>query len=158
MLDLYFPFVEAEIIAAGGQIDKYIGDAIMAVFADEEGDSSARRACNAMIRVARRLPEFNRALQQRGLPEIMPGAGISTGEVISGRIGSYQGRLDYTVIGDRVNLAARLEASSHFDHKCHILTDSETMEAAGKEITARFHGEIKIKGKALPVKTYEVVY
>ncbi len=158
MLDLYFPFVEAEIIAAGGQIDKYIGDAIMAIFADEEGDSSARRACNAMIRVARRLPEFNRALQQRGLPEIMPGAGISTGEVISGRIGSYQGRLDYTVIGDRVNLAARLEASSHFDHKCHILTDSETMEAAGKEITARFHGEIKIKGKALPVKTYEVVY
>lgn len=158
MLNLYFPFVEAEITAAGGQIDKYIGDAIMAVFSDEEDMPAARRACAAMTGVMSRLPAFNQTIRQKGLPEIMVGAGISTGEVISGRIGSYQGRLDYTVIGDRVNLAARLEASSHFDHACHILTDAETLEAAGKAIATRFHGEIKIKGKALPVKTYEVIY
>jgi class 3 adenylate cyclase len=158
MLNLYFPFVEAEIADAGGQIDKYIGDAIMAVFSDEAGLPAARRACNAMIRVMSRLPEFNRSLKRNGLPEIVTGAGISTGEVILGRIGSYQGRLDYTVIGDRVNLAARLEASSHFDNTCHILTDADTLAAAGAEIAARLHGEIKIKGKALPVKVYEIIY
>ncbi len=158
MLNLYFPFVESEIVAAGGQIDKYIGDAIMAVFADDGVNSAARKACNAMLQVMKKLPQFNLAGRKHELPEIMIGAGISTGEVISGRIGSYRGRLDYTVIGDRVNLAARLEASSHFDNKCHILTDSETLAAAGPEIAVRFNGEIKIKGKALPVKTYEVIY
>lgn len=159
LMNLYFPFVEKEIIAFGGQIDKYIGDAIMAVFAGGAGPEacSSSQACQAVKGVQAGLAQLNESLETAGLPAIQVGIGVTTGEVISGRIGSYQGRLDFTVIGDRVNLAARLEAASHFAPGSHILIDEETWKVACGLFTCRFHGEIKIKGKSLPVKTYEII-
>lgn len=104
------------------------------------------------------MPAFNNRLRENSLPELEFGAGISTGEVISGRIGSYSGRLDFTVIGDHVNLAARLESMSHFDESSHILIDTATCEAVSHICKTLSHGEIKVKGKSLPVKTYEIIF
>ncbi len=159
LLNLFFPFVEEKIEACGGQIDKYIGDAIMAVFAASHDQQSepAIRACQAVNGVRLGLADLNKQLIGSELPEIKIGTGVSSGVVISGRIGSYQGRLDYTVIGDRVNLAARLESASHFDETSHILIDEETWKLAKHLFSCRFHGEISIKGKTRPVKTYEII-
>lgn len=157
LLNTYFPFVEDRINAEGGQIDKYIGDAIMAVFSDEDATRGSLRACRAVRAIMAELPDLNSSLRLSGLPEIVIGSGVASGEVISGRIGSYQSRLDYTVIGDTVNLAARLEAASHFDNSAHILIDEKTWQAAKNAFSCIFHGEIAIKGKAQPVKTYEII-
>ncbi|HNX74185.1 MAG TPA: adenylate/guanylate cyclase domain-containing protein [Candidatus Rifleibacterium sp.] len=159
LLNQYFSCAEECLKGTGGQIDKYIGDAIMAVFAEPAagGNTAASCACMAAGNIISSLGTLNRALIENQLPGIRLGIGISSGEVISGRIGSYQSRLDYTVIGDRVNLAARLEAASHFGSESHILIDEETMKQAGHSFASRFYGEIAIKGKSLPVKTYEII-
>ncbi len=159
LLNLYFPFAEDFIVAEGGQIDKYIGDAIMAVFAfDQELETPApERACESVKKIKTHLSALNHVLVENNLPEIEIGIGVSSGEVISGRIGSTQGRLDYTVIGDRVNLAARLEAASHSVVGTHILIDEATWSSVKEHLVCCFHGEIKIKGKAQPVKTYEII-
>jgi adenylate cyclase len=111
----------------------------------------------AAAAIMNNLPQLNKKLVQNGLPEICSGAGIATGEVISGRIGSHENRLDYTVIGDRVNLAARLESMSHFSATGSILSDAETMNEAKDSCSFRPHGSINIKGKSQPVETYELV-
>lgn len=157
LLNSYFPFVEDRINANRGQIDKYIGDAIMAVFSDDDDNSGSLRACRAASSILSGFSDLNHSLREAGLPEVVIGCGVSTGEVISGRIGSYQSRLDYTVIGDRVNLAARLEAASHFDDNAHILIDETTWQSAKGSFPCRFYGEIDIKGKAQPVRTYEII-
>lgn len=157
VLNIYFPFVEELITREGGQIDKYISDAVMAVFADQTNEAGcAQSACRTARALRSNFNQLNMELQKENLPVLSFGAGISTGEVISGRIGSYQGRLDYTVIGDRVNLAARLEALSHIDDENRILIDEETFICAQSICSAEFHGEINVKGKARPVKTYEL--
>lgn len=157
LLNIYFPFVEDIINRADGQIDKYISDGIMAVFADLQGSSSALRSCQAIMALKNCLPDLNSQLLGSKLPSLALGAGISTGEVISGRIGSYKGRLDYTVIGDRVNLAARLESLSHFNIDTRILIDDATYLATSHLCNSIFHGEIRVKGKNLPVKSYELI-
>lgn len=159
LLNLYFPFAEDFIVAEGGQIDKYIGDAIMAVFASDTGLDilAAERACKSVRKIQMQLSALNQVLLENNLPKIEIGIGVSSGEVISGRIGSTHGRLDYTVIGDRVNLAARLEAASHSMVGNHILIDEATWASVKEHLACCFHGEIKIKGKAQPVKTYEII-
>ncbi len=159
LLNLYFPFAEELITAEGGQIDKYIGDAIMAVFFPESGQaaSNAHRACKSARNLVLQLPDLNFSLTTNGLPEIELGIGISTGEAIIGLVGSKHGRLDYTAIGDRVNLAARLEAASHNAVRSQILADENTWVNVRDHLASSFHGEIKIKGKALPVSTYEII-
>ncbi|OGK06989.1 MAG: hypothetical protein A2W80_19240 [Candidatus Riflebacteria bacterium GWC2_50_8] len=158
LLNQYFAFAEIRISTNHGQIDKYIADAIMAVFADNEKvDSSAARACASAAAIISEATELNQLLAEKGLPQILIGAGIATGEVISGRIGAYSGRRDYTVIGDRVNLAARLEAMSHFSNQMHILVDQQTMQTAKARFGFKNHGELPVKGKASLVQIYELL-
>ncbi len=157
LLNCYFPFFEQRIDRQGGQIDKYISDAIMAIFSDQEEKSGAASACLATSRLLTDLPVLNQVLTSKGLPAIEFGAGIATGEVISGRIGSYDGRLDYTVIGDRVNLAARLEAMTHKVYRSSILVDSPTSFEANNCCTFGHHGSMPVKGKSMPVEVYELI-
>lgn len=157
LLNCYFPFFEQRIISMGGQIDKYISDAIMAIFSDHNEKSGAASACMATSRLLTDLPVLTQILTSKGLPAVEFGAGIATGEVISGRIGSYESRLDYTVIGDRVNLAARLEAMSHKAEKSNILVDSLTSNEAKKHCTFAHYGSMQVKGKSMPVEVYELI-
>jgi adenylate cyclase len=96
--------------AHGGTLDKYIGDAVMGFFgAPLASPDHAAKACMTALAMRKRLPEFNREIQKYGIPEINFRVGIATGDdVMVGNIGSHD-RFNYTVLGDTVNLASRLE-------------------------------------------------
>ena len=108
VLNEYFTGVTKAIFDHGGTLDKYIGDAAMAIFgAPVSKGNDAQRAVDAGLAIQRLVTEMNRDATKRGHPEIKVGVGINSGVVTAGNIGSPQ-RLDYTVIGDEVNLASRM--------------------------------------------------
>ena len=154
MLNEYFTDMIDVIFSHNGVLDKYIGDAIMALFgtpfpADMDADNAVLVA-NEMIR---KLDNFNRERRERGQLAINIGIGISTGEVIAGNIGSPK-RMDYTVIGDTVNLAARLESATKF-YGVKILLSEFTAGALKKGNAIRQIDRIRVKGRRHPVSIYE---
>jgi len=158
LLNQFFPFAEAAITETGGQIDKYIADAIMAAFADRtDGRPAALLACQAADMIRSNISTLNARLAAQGLPGVTLGIGIASGEVISGKIGAKTGRRDYTVIGDRVNLAARLESMSHFSERTRILVDQQTKQTAAATFSFKDFGELPVKGKTSLVQVYELI-
>jgi adenylate cyclase len=154
MLNEYFTSMVEVVFAHGGSLDKYIGDAIMAVFGSALADvSDADHALTVASEMTRELARFNTARRARGLEDIEIGIGIATGEVLAGSLGSRR-RLEYTVIGDNVNLAARLEgANKHYGST--VLLSASTVEALrGRPILRRLD-LIQVKGKNLPTLAYE---
>ena len=140
----------------GGIVDKFIGDGIMAVFlpGDVE-DNHALRAVRAGVRMQQRLGEL-RASWSASRPELMgvqARIGINTGEVVSGNIGS-QTRMDYTVVGDNVNLAARIEVNARVG-EVHV--SESTYQAVEDHVTARRLEPIIVKNRVQPVQIYSVV-
>ncbi len=157
LLNRYFSALEPCLKQNCGQIEKYIGDAIMVSFSPENCDNRpAASACAAALACLAALPQLNQNLSDAGLPEISIGTGIAAGNVIRGKIGARQSRKDFTLIGDPVNLAARLEANSHFDRQSHILIDNETAKAVKGIFRAQPHGNLVIKGKSRPVSVFEL--
>src|SRR5262249_11748248 len=144
------------IMAEDGVVDKYIGDAIMAVFgAPVPKSDDAVRAVRAAVRMRKALADLNVRLVARGAPPLETGIGIHTGDVVAGNIGS-EARMEYTVIGDAVNLASRLETSTKELHAPVII--SEDTHSLVKDLFAtRPIREITVKGRAAPVMTYEVI-
>jgi adenylate cyclase len=139
-----------------GVVDKYIGDAIMAVFgAPVPKPDDATNAVRAAVRMRRGLQELNVRLEERGLPPLRTGIGIHTGEVVAGNIGSER-RMEYTVIGDAVNLASRLESSTK-DLGVSVLVSEDTYELTKHMADFRKVKEITVKGRKAPVMTYEVL-
>jgi adenylate cyclase len=154
MLNEYFTEMVEVIFQHGGILDKYIGDAIMAVFGAPlqapEDASNAVRVANEMIRALRR---HNTRRAAHGLPSIEIGIGLATGEVLAGSIGSAK-RLEYTVIGDSVNLASRLEgATKHYGTA--ILMDGATVAGLQGPGLRRRVDLLRVKGKARPAEVYE---
>lgn len=143
-----------------GTIDKFIGDAIMTVFgAPIESDDDAIRAVKTAISMNKALKEFN-AIHKELKSPLEIGIGIHTGEVIAGNIGSEK-RLDYTVIGDNVNLSSRIESLTKF-YKCSILISQSTYDELQKEISdgmivVREIDTVIVKGKSSSIKIYEVM-
>lgn len=157
LLNMYFSAIEPVIKDNNGQIDKYIGDAIMASFSGIQGEAPPEiRAIATAVGCIKILVRLNHSLKEAQLPEIKIGTGIACGNVITGRIGSRKSRQDFTCIGDTVNLAARLEALSHYSEECSILVSETIQKAAEKAFSLSFHGELTVKGKARPVKIYRV--
>jgi adenylate cyclase len=154
MLNEYFTEMVEVIFRYGGILDKYIGDAIMASFgaplqAADDADNAVRVA-NEMIRALRR---FNGHRATKGLPPIDIGIGLATGEVLAGSIGSAK-RLEYTVIGDSVNLASRLEgATKHYGTP--ILLDGTTAHSTRSAKLLRQVDRLRVKGKAKPADVFE---
>lgn len=152
-LNAYFSEMVKIVEEHGGVLDKFIGDALMAVFglgagnADHAGD--ALRAAAAM---RQNLTIMNRSRAGKSAAEIKIGIGLSTGTVLVGNIGS-ESRMEYTVIGDAVNLAARLESLTK-DTGCSILFPESTMAGAGNAFDVRRVGQFEIKGKAEPCDVY----
>jgi len=151
LLNSYFEVMVKEIIAQGGYIDKFIGDAIMAVF---RGDYHLDRAIDASLAVRSKidsLPPLNKTITF--IPKVS--IGINSGEMISGNIGSASlRRLDYTVIGDTVNTAQRLQAAAT---PGQILISGVSYEKVKESFNCRKVGEVSLKHKADKVVMYEVL-
>lgn len=154
LLNCFFAEMEDCIVAAGGQIDKYIGDAIMAVFIDQADASSAEMACTAACMMKSRISILAEKLEKLELAPVQIGIGVSSGKVITGRIGASDSRQDYTVIGDKVNLAARLESLSHSLSRPAILIDENTAKKSGNRFEPVFYQEVKVKGKTEAEKVF----
>lgn len=156
ILNRYLTRMSAVVMAAGGVLDKYIGDAIMAFWgAPMPADDHALKACEAALGMAGALREFNAELVAEGLPQIAIGIGVNTGEVIVGNMGSEQ-RFDYTVIGDTVNLASRLEGLNKVYGTAALIT-AATEALLPERALRREIDRVAVKGKAGAVAIYELV-
>jgi class 3 adenylate cyclase len=151
LLNKYFDVMVKEIIAQGGYVDKFIGDAIMAVFRGEFHLDRAIDACLAVRKKIRELP--NESGNIFFAPEVS--VGINSGEMISGNIGSGNlRRLDYTVIGDVVNVAQRLQSAAG---EGQIIINETSYEKVKESFNCRKVGEVKLKNKTNPMTIYEVM-
>jgi len=159
-LNRYFERICSIILAQGGTIDKFIGDAVMVQFgAPVPYPDHAARALRTALAMRDAVPEFTGWMSERfagrNLPQFNIGIGIHTGEVIAGNVGSSL-RMEYTVIGDTVNLASRLESASK-PLGCMIVASSETLKAAGVEVKTGLHDVINVKGREAPVEIFEII-
>ena len=137
-----------------GTVDKYIGDAIMAIWGAPLDDSDhAVKALRASLASISRLNELEEKWKKDGLPEINIGIGINTGEMSVGNFGSSQ-RFDYTVIGDNVNLASRIEGLNKV-YGTNILISRWTRDAVAGSFFCRLVDRVRVKGKDLPISIYE---
>ncbi|AKN17449.1 adenylate cyclase [Mycobacterium haemophilum DSM 44634] len=140
----------------GGIVDKFIGDAVMAVFgAPVPKADDATRAVRAAMRMIEEIDRFNDEQRTKGGVEIDVGIGLHTGPLIAGNIGSDR-KMEYTVIGDTVNAAKRVEALNP-EMKTHILITRECFEATGAAFAVRELPRVQVKGKEQPLQLYEVL-
>jgi len=152
----YLQAMSEQVLAAGGTVDKYIGDAIMAFWgAPLENAGHALAACTAAVRNQQLLRKLRERWQAEGKPPFRARIGINTGEVIVGNIGSAA-RLNYTVIGDAVNLASRLEGLNKY-YDTEVLIAEATYEEAHDGIVARPIDWVSVKGKSEAVLVYELL-
>jgi len=142
------------IIDHGGTVDKFIGDAIMAIWgAPLDDEEHARNALQAAMSMMARLKETQQEYASRGLPVIDIGIGINTGIMSVGNFGSRE-RFDYTVMGDNVNLASRLEGANK-EYGTHIIISEFTRKQLGDRFFCRFIDKVRVKGKNKAVNIYE---
>lgn len=144
------------IIKNNGVIDKYIGDCIMAFWGapvfDEEDESDA---CMAALQSIEAITEINNSFRKDGLPQVAIRVGIHTGYAIVGNLGSDR-LFDYTVVGDTVNLASRLESANKF-FSTSILASESTIEKTSGSFFTRELGLLSVKGKEEAVRIYELI-
>ncbi|RMH64738.1 MAG: adenylate/guanylate cyclase domain-containing protein [Calditrichaeota bacterium] len=139
-----------------GMLDKYEGDAIMAVFgAPVSHGNDAYNACAAALEMQETLARMRELWRKQGRDELHARMGINTGPMVVGNMGS-ETRFDYTVMGDAVNLGARLEPANK-QYGTFIMIGEETYKAAGDLIIARQLDLLRVVGKKEPVKVYELV-
>ena len=156
LLNEYFTDMVDIVFAHNGVLDKYIGDMLMAVFGSvlqsKEDAGNAVMVANKMLTA---LHQLNRRRATRGGETISIGIGISTGHVVAGNIGSLK-RMQYTVVGDRVNLAERLESANKFYGTSILLCDA-TWLAVRDHASAREIDLIRVRGRDTPVAIYEAL-
>jgi len=144
------------VLESGGTLDKYIGDAVMAIWAAPvDVPDHAARACDVALRMQEALVDLNRKWKAEGKPQIAIGIGINTGAMSVGNMGT-QARFDYTVLGDQVNLGARLEALTK-EYGVDILVGEATAKAAGSGGVFREVDVVRVKGRAGSAAVYELV-
>ena len=140
------------ILKHGGTIDKYMGDCIMAFWgAPLDDNNQVENATKAVLEMRESLGELNERLREEGLDEINTGAGINTGLCVVGNFGSSS-RFDYSVLGDSVNLAARLESSCKNYDTSLIISEHSMVDG----YDYKFLDEVTVKGKSEPVKIYTI--
>ncbi len=156
LLNEYFEIMVECISEQGGMLDKFIGDAIMAAFGlpiSHEDDED--RGVKAGINMIKRLWDWNDQREKDGKPPLDMGLGLNTDKIVAGNIGS-QKRMDYTMIGDGVNLAARLESACK-QYNARILISDFTFKKLKGTYRIRYIDDVVVKGKTEPVGVHEVL-
>ena len=144
------------VLKHGGTIDKYMGDAIMAFWgAPVWQEDHQVRACRAALEMLEKLAVLQVEWEKQGIPRLDIGVGISTGKLTVGNMGSTT-RFDYTVMGDSVNLGSRLEGLNK-EYGTHIIVPKYTYEDVKNEFILRQLDLIRVKGKNIPIKIYELM-
>ncbi len=153
-LNIYFKAMVEVVFQFDGTLDKYVGDAIMAFFGAPKGDPNhATKACRCALGMREELKKVNERLESEGIAPMRIGIGINTGEVVVGNVGSER-RMEYTVIGDNVNLASRLEGMNKEFGTTIII--SEYTRAQAPDFSVRDLGSVHVKGKERTVRIYEL--
>ena len=155
MLNEYFGVMVGIINKSGGVVDKFIGDAIMAIWgAPKSGDTDAINAVRAAIDMRKGLAELNEKRIARGEEPLKIGMGLHAGPAISGTIGSDE-RMEYTVIGNTVNTASRIEASTKAFGTDLLITD-EVIALCNDQFILDYAGAAEVKGRTDAIKMYKV--
>ena len=156
-LNEYLSLMAAIVKQKGGTLDKFIGDAVMAFWGEPvHHPDHADRAADCALAMQETTAQLARRWVAEGKPDIHIGVGINTAEVVVGNIGSVEHKLDYTVIGDGVNLASRLE-SANKEFKTGIIISEFTLAKLGDRFDVRALGDVKVKGKERPVAIFELL-
>lgn len=154
-LNEYFSRMVEIVFRNKGTVDKFVGDMVMALFSAPLDDPAhADHAVQAAVEMVKELGELNRAWLAKGMPQLDLGVGVNSGDMIAGNIGSSS-IMSYTVIGDNVNLGARLE-SLNKDYKTRIIISEATRARLTGDYTTRPLGDVVVKGKSKAVQIFEV--
>ncbi len=157
LLNSYLTNMTEKVFLHHGTLDKYIGDAIMAIFgAPLERPDHAACACRTAVDMISALSGLTPEWEQMGLPAPRIGIGINTGFMVVGNMGSEK-RFDYTVMGDEVNLASRLEGLNKTYKTCIIIAENTKKAVENDGFLLRELDSVRVKGKKLPVRIYEVM-
>lgn len=156
LLNEYLTAMTDVVFKYDGLLDKYIGDAIMAVFgAPLDQPDHALRACRTAVDMMSELRRLREKWAAEGRPDVNIGVGINTGDMVVGNMGS-QMRFDYTVMGDSVNLASRLEGTNK-EYQTNIIISEFTLAQIKDEFFCRELDSVQVKGKKLPVRIFELL-
>jgi adenylate cyclase len=169
-LETYLEVMSQHVMAHGGVINKYMGDAIMALFgvpiphtSEAEISQDAVHAVHCALAMRRELIQLNQRWQDQQQPTIRMRVGICTGPLVAGTVGSVE-RLEYTVHGDTVNTASRLESYGKeafsiedIDSPCRILISATTLHYLGQQFQTQYVGEVQLKGKEQTTTVYRVL-
>lgn len=151
----YLSPMTAIVFEEKGTLDKYIGDALMAFWnAPLDQPDHALRACRAAVKMLEKLDSLKKTWRENGLPELEIGIGVNSGPMVVGNMGSDV-RVDYTVLGDAVNLGSRLEGTNK-EYDTRIIISESTWLQVKDELVCRRLGAVRVKGKRLPVGIYEL--
>ena len=155
-LNIYLGAMTNIILGRQGTLDKYEGDAIMAFWgAPISQEDHAVRACNAALECQKKLGELRLDWERQNLPPFRVRIGLNSGEAIAGNMGS-ESRFDYTVMGDNVNLASRLEGINK-QYGTELMVSEATRTLIGDDFVCRELDLIRVKGKDKPVRIFELV-
>lgn len=155
-LSEYFDAMTSAVLKNQGVLDKYIGDGIMAFWGAPIDDlAHAKHACQCAVTMLKILIDLNSKWRARGKPELSIRVGINTGEAVVGNVGS-EDRLNYTAMGDSVNIASRLEELNKL-YGTTIIINQTTYQIVKEYFASRFLDSITVRGKAINIKVYEII-
>jgi adenylate cyclase len=156
LLNRYLSIMTKVILRHGGTVDKFEGDAIMAFWgAPLIQEDHARRACMAALEQQAEMDKFRAWAISEGLPELRVRMGLNTGPMIVGNMGSEE-RFDYTVMGDSVNLASRLEGANKA-YNSYIMISETTYSEVEDHVEVRELDLLRVKGKQEPIRVFELM-
>ncbi len=155
-LNVYLQAMTDLVFKYNGTLDKYVGDEIMAFWgAPIELENHALESCKCAIEMMEVLTNMNKNWRMQDKPELNIGIGLNTGDMVVGNMGSAS-RMDYTLMGDNVNLGARLEGTNKV-YGTNIIISEMTYQYVKEKVIVRELDLIRVKGKELPVRIYELV-
>ena len=156
LLNLYLTEMTDVVLEYGGTVDKFVGDAIVAFFgAPVSYEDHAKRACYASLDIQKKSVELRERWKKEGHPEVYTRIGLNTGPMVVGNMGTTR-KMNYTIMGDAVNLASRLEGANK-PYGTYIMLGESTYLVAKDSIEARELDSIRVMGKSEPVRVYELI-